>query len=56
VRGEYYVIRPMLPELRGSAEQPPARTTEYSSSDVTLNREQLEEMLAPYRNGQVVGA
>src|SRR2546428_6824327 len=34
-RGEYYVIRPVLPEL--GAAGPPARDTEYSSSDVTLD-------------------
>src|SRR5437660_2681082 len=34
-RGEYYVIRPVLPELGGAG--PPARETEYSSSDVTLD-------------------
>jgi UDP-glucose 4-epimerase len=34
-RGDYYVIRPVLPELGASG--PPARDTEYSSSDVTLD-------------------
>jgi FlaA1/EpsC-like NDP-sugar epimerase len=54
-RGEYYVIAPMLPELRPRLE-PPARTTEYSSSEVTLDRAQLDAMLAPYRAGEVVDA
>jgi UDP-glucose 4-epimerase len=54
-RGDYYVIAPMLPELRVRLE-PPARTTEYSSSEVTLDRPQLDAMLAPYRAGEVVDA
>ena len=53
--GEYYVIAPMLPELRVKPE-PPARTTEYSSSETTLDRAQLDAMLAPYRTGEVVDA
>jgi UDP-glucose 4-epimerase len=48
-RGGYYVIRPMLPELRQGEVDPPARTAEYSSAEVTLDRAQLADMLAPYR-------
>jgi UDP-glucose 4-epimerase len=49
-RAGYYVICPMLPELRQQSIDHPARTTEYSSSEVTLDRRALEEMLAPYRS------
>jgi len=45
-RGEYYVIRPMLPELRNGTEPAPALTGEYSSSEVTLDHDGLRELLA----------
>jgi FlaA1/EpsC-like NDP-sugar epimerase len=51
-RGGYYVICPMLPELRREPIDSPARTTEYSSSEITLDRAQLEAMLAPFRRGE----
>lgn len=51
-RGGYYVICPMLPELRQQAIDRPALTTEYSSSDVTLGPAELRELLAPYRGGE----
>jgi FlaA1/EpsC-like NDP-sugar epimerase len=54
-RGEYYVIAPMLPELRPQLE-PAARTTEYSSSEITLDRARLDTLLAPYRSGEVADA
>jgi hypothetical protein len=44
----------MLPELRQQSIASPARTDEYSSSEVTLDRGALETMLAPYRAGQRV--
>ena len=44
-RGEYYVIRPVLPELTGSDRVNPARTTEYSSREVTLDVSAIREML-----------
>jgi UDP-glucose 4-epimerase len=47
-RGEYYVICPMLPELRRVAIDKPALAGEYSSSNVTLDRETLRELLAPF--------
>ena len=50
-RNGYYVIAPMLPELRTEDLGSPARTTEYSSSEVTLDRRALEELLAPFRAG-----
>lgn len=56
-RGEYYVIRPMLPELQREKIDRPARTAEYSSSEITLDRRGLDELLAPYvRNGSAAGA
>jgi UDP-glucose 4-epimerase len=47
-RGDYYVIRPMLPELQRDPIDRPARTEEYSSSEITLDRRGLDELLAPY--------
>ena len=53
-RGGYYVICPMLPELRQQSIDRPARTEEYSSSEITLDRRALETMLAPYLAGERV--
>jgi FlaA1/EpsC-like NDP-sugar epimerase len=53
-RGGYYVICPMLPELRQQPLDRPARTEEYSSSEITLDRRALETMLAPYLAGERV--
>jgi FlaA1/EpsC-like NDP-sugar epimerase len=47
-RGDYYVILPMLPELRGKDPFTPALTTEYSSSAVNLEGAALRDMLAPF--------
>ncbi|CAN5730228.1 polysaccharide biosynthesis protein [soil metagenome] len=47
-RGGYYVICPMLPELRRQAIGTPALQSEYSSSDVTLGPAELRTLLAPY--------
>ena len=44
-RGDYYVIRPMLPELRLKEEQAPAMTDEYSSAHITLDEDGLRELL-----------
>jgi FlaA1/EpsC-like NDP-sugar epimerase len=44
-RGNYYVIRPVLPELAGSGQITPARTTEYSSKDVTLDVAGISDLL-----------
>jgi len=44
----YYVIQPMLPELRAETSATPALNDEYSSSHVTLDRDGLRELLAPY--------
>jgi FlaA1/EpsC-like NDP-sugar epimerase len=43
-RGEYYVIRPVLPELAVAG--PAARETEYSSSEVTLDVAGVRRLLA----------
>jgi FlaA1/EpsC-like NDP-sugar epimerase len=47
-RGDYYVILPMLPELRGNDAFTPALTTEYSSSAVNLEGAALRDALAPF--------
>ena len=44
--GDYYAIRPMLPELRGETEPSPALKSEYSSKDITLNLDELKRLLA----------
>lgn len=52
-RDGYYVVRPMLPELTLAASEQPALTEEYSSSNVTLNRDGLRELLAPCLGDQL---
>src|SRR5882762_6245614 len=47
-RGDYYVILPMLPELRAPESLTPALTSEYSSSEVNLEGAALRKALAPY--------
>jgi UDP-glucose 4-epimerase len=44
-RGDYYVIRPVLPELRGAEELAPALPGEYSSKDNNLSVEELRLLL-----------
>ena len=44
-RGEYYVILPVLPELRGEAEVSNALESEYSSKDNNISVEDLRELL-----------
>lgn len=44
-RGEYFVIRPLLPELTGSREIAPTRRSEYSSREVTLDSLTLSRMI-----------
>ena len=44
-RGNYYVIRPMLPELSGDQPLNPAMKTEYSSREVTLDIEGVRALL-----------
>lgn len=48
-RGDYYVIAPLLPELRPVYDQP-ALQGEYSSAEVTLDVVQLRQLLAEYMN------
>lgn len=43
--GKYYVIQPMLPELRSSDEIQPALTGEYSSKDDNIDGPELLELL-----------
>ena len=50
-RGDYYVICPMLPELQREPIDRPARLTEYSSSEITLDRAAIARMLQPYMTG-----
>ncbi len=45
-RGDYYVILPVLPELREEADFTPALTGEYSSKDKNIAIPQLRELLA----------
>jgi FlaA1/EpsC-like NDP-sugar epimerase len=44
-RGDYYVILPVLPELRGTGEIEPALRNEYSSRDNNLAEAELQELL-----------
>jgi FlaA1/EpsC-like NDP-sugar epimerase len=44
-RDGYYVIRPILPELRTEPLQQPALSGEYSSRDVTVNQDSVAELL-----------
>ena len=47
-RGDYYVLCPMLPELRSEPVVQPVLASEYSSSDITLDHDGLRELLAPH--------
>ena len=47
-RDGYYVIHPMLPELCAAPPSQAALTSEYSSAHITLDREGLRRLLAPY--------
>jgi FlaA1/EpsC-like NDP-sugar epimerase len=48
-RGEYYAIKPMLPELVKENEEKPALTKEYSSGDSVMTLEETKEYLAKYK-------
>ena len=50
-RGDYYVICPMLPELRPRIDRP-ALTREYSSEQITLDHDGLRVLLAPHLSGR----
>ncbi|MEO7658935.1 MAG: polysaccharide biosynthesis protein, partial [Pyrinomonadaceae bacterium] len=45
-RGDYYVILPVLPELRGETDFVPALEDEYSSKDNNLTDDGLRQLLA----------
>jgi FlaA1/EpsC-like NDP-sugar epimerase len=45
-QGDYYVILPVLPELRDGGEFVQAMTTEYSSRDNNISIDELRELLA----------
>jgi len=53
-RDDYYVIRPILPELSGPLT--PVRTTEYSSGDVTLDVAGIRRLLASAGIGETLAA
>jgi UDP-glucose 4-epimerase len=44
-RGDYYVILPVLPELRGEEKYEPALEYEYSSKDLNLPIDRLRDLL-----------
>ncbi len=44
-RGGYYVILPVLPELRGAQDFTPALTNEYSSKDANVSVDDLKTLL-----------
>lgn len=48
-RGDYYVIRPMLPELTVSARTENPIGREYSSSDNVMTRKQVDELLVSHK-------
>ncbi|VVB88626.1 Polysaccharide biosynthesis protein [uncultured archaeon] len=48
-RGEYYAIRPMLPELCDTEQEPNALTKEFSSADTVLDLEGTIALLRKHR-------
>ncbi len=48
-RGDYYVIKPMLPELRSTEEIEGALGKEYSSADSVMNKAQVTELLTKHK-------
>ena len=47
-RGDYYVIKPMLPELAGEPTENPIGR-EYSSADTVMNRNEVLELLRSHK-------
>ncbi|WP_277058901.1 hypothetical protein [Trichlorobacter lovleyi] len=47
-RGDYYAIRPMLPELTGADSTGEPLMKEYSSGDSLLSLEETRELLASH--------
>jgi FlaA1/EpsC-like NDP-sugar epimerase len=54
-RDGYFVIRPMLPELRSDPLGEPVLRSEYSSSNVSLGVEELKDLLSQYKNSRLDG-
>ncbi|MGH2799166.1 MAG: polysaccharide biosynthesis protein, partial [Thermoleophilaceae bacterium] len=50
-RGDYYVIRPVLPEMWNGDRVSPARTSEFSSCEVSLDVDGIRQLLAQVRPG-----
>lgn len=48
-RGDYYAIRPMLPELRGDDNEPNALSKEFSSADTVLSYPSTVELLQMHK-------
>src|SRR5919206_105446 len=48
-RGDYYVIKPMLPELRKDGDAGGTLRKEYSSADDLMNPEQVGELLKKHK-------
>ena len=48
-RGDYYVIKPMLPELRATETIKGALGKEYSSADNVMNKAQVTELLQQHK-------
>jgi UDP-glucose 4-epimerase len=48
-RGNYYVIKPMLPELRQGEETASPIGKEYSSADDLMSRDEVEELLRNHK-------
>ena len=47
--GDYYVIAPMLPELRRDDPNVPTLTREYSSADDVMSRDELDALLRRHK-------
>jgi UDP-glucose 4-epimerase len=54
-RDDYYVICPILPELRRTPVDPPALTEEYSSEHAALDHDALRALLSPYLEKKLEG-
>jgi UDP-glucose 4-epimerase len=54
-RDGYYVICPILPELRRTAVDPPTLTEEYSSEHTALGHDALRALLSPYLEARLEG-
>jgi glycosyltransferase involved in cell wall biosynthesis len=50
-RNGYYVILPILPELRNGSIEQPTLQNEYSSSHALIGLDELDRLLAAYRDG-----